>query len=89
MLGTAQTAGAQVRKTKPQVVAKVGVEREEGYLYFIDKDGDVSRAKMARAVTGAPQAEGPEFGGKEARASACGEGGGAQKGGQGEPPLSP
>jgi len=30
-------------------VAKVGVKREEGYLYFIDKGGDVSRAKMARA----------------------------------------
>jgi hypothetical protein len=30
-------------------VAKVGVKREEGYLYFIDKQGDVSRAKMARA----------------------------------------
>jgi len=29
-------------------VAKAGVKREEGYLYFIDKNGDVSRAKMAR-----------------------------------------
>ncbi len=29
-------------------VAKVGVKREDGYLYFIDKQGDVSRAKMAR-----------------------------------------
>jgi len=29
-------------------VAKAGVKREEGYLYFIDKLGDVSRAKMAR-----------------------------------------
>ena len=29
-------------------VAKVGVKREEGYLYFVDKDGDISRAKMAR-----------------------------------------
>jgi 20S proteasome alpha/beta subunit len=29
-------------------VAKVGVKREDGYLYFIDKSGDVSRAKMAR-----------------------------------------
>ena len=29
-------------------VAKVGVKREEGFLYFIDKQGDVSRAKMAR-----------------------------------------
>ena len=29
-------------------VAKVGVTKESGYLYFVDKDGDVSRAKMAR-----------------------------------------
>lgn len=29
-------------------VAKAGVKREEGYLYYIDKQGDVSRAKMAR-----------------------------------------
>ena len=29
-------------------VAKVGVKRKEGYLYFIDKTGDVSCAQMAR-----------------------------------------
>lgn len=29
-------------------VAKAGVRKESGFLYFIDKDGDVSRAKMAR-----------------------------------------
>ena len=29
-------------------VQKAGVKREEGFLYFIDKAGDVSRAKMAR-----------------------------------------
>jgi hypothetical protein len=29
-------------------VANAGVSRQSGYLYFIDKDGDVSRAKMAR-----------------------------------------
>jgi len=29
-------------------VAKVGVKRQDGFLYFIDKAGDVSRAKMAR-----------------------------------------
>ncbi|MCD5397520.1 hypothetical protein LR003_01125 [candidate division NPL-UPA2 bacterium] len=29
-------------------VAKVGVEKEAGYLYFVDKKGDISRAKMAR-----------------------------------------
>lgn len=29
-------------------VAKVGVKKEYGYLYFVDKQGDVSRVKMAR-----------------------------------------
>ena len=29
-------------------VQKVGVKREDGFLYYIDKAGDVSRAKMAR-----------------------------------------
>lgn len=31
-----------------QKVAKVGIKRKEGYLYFIDKQGDISCAKMAR-----------------------------------------
>jgi hypothetical protein len=31
-----------------QKIAKAGVKRQDGYLYFIDKQGDVSRAKMAR-----------------------------------------
>ncbi|OGS01984.1 MAG: hypothetical protein A3G41_02020 [Elusimicrobia bacterium RIFCSPLOWO2_12_FULL_59_9] len=29
-------------------VEKVGIAREAGFLYYIDKKGDVSRAKMAR-----------------------------------------
>ena len=29
-------------------VLKLGVDREEGFLYFIDKDGDVSNVAMAR-----------------------------------------
>jgi len=29
-------------------VARVGVRKESGWLYFVDKDGDVSRARMAR-----------------------------------------
>ena len=29
-------------------VAKAGVKRADGFLYFIDKQGDISRAKMAR-----------------------------------------
>ncbi|MEM3154032.1 MAG: hypothetical protein QW165_00495 [Candidatus Woesearchaeota archaeon] len=33
-------------------VAKVGVKKADGYLYFVDKQGDVSRAKMARGRKG-------------------------------------
>ena len=31
-----------------QKVAKAGVKREKGWLYYLDKQGDVSRTKMAR-----------------------------------------
>ncbi len=31
-----------------QKVTKVGVKKEKGFLYFVDKHGDVSCAKMAR-----------------------------------------
>ncbi len=33
---------------RPEKIKKLGVKRQEGYLYFIDKQGDVSRAKMVR-----------------------------------------
>ena len=33
-------------------VCKAGVKREKGYLYYLDKQGDVSRAKMARGGKG-------------------------------------
>jgi len=29
-------------------VAKVGIKKQKGYLYFVDKKGDISCAKMAR-----------------------------------------
>jgi len=29
-------------------IARLGLKRKAGYLYFIDKQGDVSMAKMAR-----------------------------------------
>ena len=52
-------------------VAKVGVKKEGGYLYFVDKQGDVSRAKMARG--GGKQSSGkPE---KVAKAGVKKEGG--------------
>jgi hypothetical protein len=31
-----------------EVLAKTGIKREYGYLYFIDKNGNVARCKMAR-----------------------------------------
>lgn len=33
---------------KTMKVAKVGVKKEDGYLYFVDKDGDISKVKMNR-----------------------------------------
>ncbi len=29
-------------------VAKAGIKREPGFLYFVDKNGNIARAKMAR-----------------------------------------
>jgi hypothetical protein len=40
-----------------QKIAKIGVKRAQGYLYFIDKQGDVSRAKMARGGKGGGKRE--------------------------------
>lgn len=34
-----------------EVVKKVGIKREAGWLYFIDQDGDISRVKMKRGGT--------------------------------------
>ena len=44
-------------------VSKCGVKREKGYLYYMDKQGDVSRAKMAR---------GGKKGGHPAKVVKCG-----------------
>lgn len=32
-----------------KVVAKTGVKREKGYLYFLDKKGNVAKVQMKRA----------------------------------------
>ena len=32
-----------------EVLVRTGVKRQSGYLYFIDKKGDVARVQMARA----------------------------------------
>lgn len=46
-----------VNPNMAEKVAKAGIKREKGYLYYLDKDGDISRAKMARGGKkgGAPQ----------------------------------
>jgi hypothetical protein len=33
-----------------QKVEKAGVKREDGFLYFIDKQGNVAKVKMARST---------------------------------------
>lgn len=38
-------------------VKTVGVSKESGYLYYLGKDGDVWRSKMARAGKGGGNAE--------------------------------
>jgi len=44
-------------------VVKLGIKREKGFLYFIDKQGDVSCAKMAR---------GDKKGGSSKKVAKCG-----------------
>jgi hypothetical protein len=41
--------GGRKQKGRPELVARAGVKREEGFLYFIDRKGNVARVKMARA----------------------------------------
>lgn len=33
-------------------VAKVGIKKQDGWLYFLDKKGNISRAKMGRGRKG-------------------------------------
>ncbi|MBT3179325.1 MAG: hypothetical protein HOB40_08080 [Candidatus Marinimicrobia bacterium] len=35
-----------------EVVKETGVTKEKGFLYYLDKNGNVSRSKMARAGKG-------------------------------------
>jgi hypothetical protein len=46
-----------------QKVCKVGIKKQKGFLYFLDKQGDVSRAKMAR---------GKKKGGSREKIAKCG-----------------
>ena len=34
--------------SKEEVLFKLGIKRESGYLYFINKDGDAVRVKMRK-----------------------------------------
>jgi hypothetical protein len=38
-------------------VSKAGVKRESGYLYFLDGDGDISRAPMVRGHSKSPDSK--------------------------------
>ena len=40
-----ETTGEKTMATK---VAKVGIKKEDGWLYYLDKKGNISRAKMGR-----------------------------------------
>lgn len=37
----------------PPKVIKVGLKREKGWLYYVDKDGDIARSRMKRHKKGA------------------------------------
>jgi hypothetical protein len=37
-------------KAESEIVKKKAVQREPGYLYFVNKDGDVCRVKMKKQV---------------------------------------
>jgi hypothetical protein len=46
-----------VAKGKPEKLADGGIEMDYAYIYFVDKDGDISRAK--RAVGGQKRKKAP------------------------------
>ena len=39
-----------MKKNMAEKLVKLGIKRVKGFLYFIDKQGDVSCAKMARGT---------------------------------------
>jgi len=43
----------------PIKVAKVGIKKKDGYLYFVDRDGDISMVKMSRGSKPAKKAKKP------------------------------
>ncbi len=43
-----KTGNSKKKSKGPVKVALTGVKKQKGYLYFIDKDGDISKVKMKR-----------------------------------------
>jgi hypothetical protein len=58
----------QTAKGKAQKIQDGGITRESGYLYFIDGDGDIARAK--RQVGGSKRKKGAKSAPKKAKKSA-------------------
>ena len=51
-IATTALIGSDAKKTwrkKMEKVVKVGIKKEPGYLYYVDKAGDISRSKMSRS----------------------------------------
>ncbi len=76
----------QTAKGKAQKIADAGVEAEAGYLYFLDGDGDVARAKRqvggSKRAKKATKAAPKKAAKKPAAKKAAAKKGGGKKGGK-------
>jgi hypothetical protein len=75
----------QTAKGKAQKIADAGIETEPGYLYFVDSDGDVARAKRQvggtkRKGKAKPKAKAKKASAKKTKKPAAKKGG--KKGGK-------
>ena len=48
------------KKQKAEKIARTDISREPGYMYFLDKQGDVARASMARGGRGSKKKGGQQ-----------------------------
>lgn len=48
----------------PELVLKTEIKKEDGYLYFVDKQGNISRAKMSRCGRKLKKTAAQKLGGK-------------------------
>ena len=71
-----------VPKGKPQKIAAAGVQTEDGYLYYVDREGDVARA--ARQVGGSKRKKSAKKSSKKSskKAKKTGKKGGKKGGGK-------